>query len=307
VKLLDSEGKNLLVSSRNKIYYSSDTGFSWEKLFELPLNYLITDIIFTADSSILCGDQNPSIRELYRYDLKNKCLMKVLDDAAESHPLMSTESDSVFFAAGYRGNIYRSIDFGKVWTLIAKYHSNDSSYYPNYYVCSGNSCIVSGHRRFICGFVTPGEILLSDDTGRTWRVGSNPSEIKEGPLPQISEGTRKGEFFCCSNTDFSGKDNYAVLHSTNFGETWTLIKSPPDLWSIVVDKAKRNHCLLGCFKVDKRYIEKSPVYESYNGGKNWRGVGNLPSSYVWNLAINDKGTKVFAATAEGLFTYTYKK
>ncbi len=231
VKLLDPEGKNILLASRNKIYQSSDFGSSWDSLFAVPINYLVSDIIYNPDSSILCGISNYKSHALYRYDMQGKCLTKVLDDAAESHPLITTESDSIFFAVGYRGSMYRSNDYGKAWSLISECTIPNLSEYANYYVCSANSCILKDHRRFILGFVIPSRIIISDDTCKIWKVVANPREIENGSLPQITKGTEYGEFFCCANNNISNNFFYSVLHSTNSGDTWRLISTPSSLCS----------------------------------------------------------------------------
>lgn len=312
VKLLDPKGMNMLLASRNKIYHSSDFGSSWDSLFSVPINYLVSDIIYNPDSSILCGVSNYKDQALYRYDIPGKCLTKVLDDAAESHPLISTESDSVFFSIGLRVFFYKSIDFAKNWSMVGQYPLIYLSKPTPYYICSGNSCIVNGHRHFIFGFVNPSEILITDDTAKTWKIASKHKQTPDNPLPQIVAGKDSNEFFCCINNGTATIFSESILHSSDYGSTWNLVYAPSSLWSIATDKKKYHHCIVGTFSTEKfpdmkekLPQEQSSVYESYDNGVRWHEVGKLLSKLIWNITFNENCNILYATAGDGLYVYNY--
>ena len=58
--------------------------------------------------------------------------------------------------------------------------------------------------------------------------------------------------------------------------------------------------------IEKALDAQSPVYESYNNGIAWEEVDKLPSAFIWNLALNKKGNMFFAATRNGLYTFSYQ-
>ncbi|MEI8133470.1 MAG: sialidase family protein [bacterium] len=155
------------------------------------------------------------------------------------------------------------------------------------------------------GFVNPGRVVVTDDTGRTWKVAYDSIKIQGADIPQFAKGNREGELYCCANTDISYNFSYSVLHSLDYGKSWKVIKSPSSLWSIIVDKKIKEHCLVGTFLSYQHPIELTPVYESFDAGQNWTQVGKLPTSTVWNLALTIDGKKLFAATSEGLYKYQY--
>jgi len=148
-------------------------------------------------------------------------------------------------------------------------------------------------------------LYAGTDDGRLWRTkdgGENWEDIRTGPLPIrwvsriVSSQYDFGTVYVCQT---GRRDDDAAVYlwrSTDFGDTWEDISSNIPAGPVNVireDPADKSILYLGT---------DVGVYVSKNSGESWEILGDLPCTYVHDLAIHPRENLVIIAThGRGMF------
>lgn len=151
----------------------------------------------------------------------------------------------------------------------------------------------------------PDLLYAGTDDGRLWRTkdgGENWQDIRKEPLPErwisriVSSKYRFGTVYVCQT---GRRDDDAAVYlwrSTDFGESWEDISANIPAGPVNVireDPGKENILYLGT---------DVGVYISGNSGESWDILGDLPCTYVHDLAIHPRVNLVLVAThGRGMF------
>jgi photosystem II stability/assembly factor-like uncharacterized protein len=167
------------------------------------------------------------------------------------------------------------------------------------YICSVFGKELKSHLRLILGSAEPGMILLSDDTGRTFRESHTPIGVRKGELPQIVTGTTPSELFACmamSNDTGSG-----LFRSTDGGESWKPLNAPLNIWSILPDRERPGKLWAGQYAMFDRRFPSSGILETEDYGKHWKAFGKTTSVLNWYLRYTPDHRSIVLACEDGLF------
>lgn len=154
-------------------------------------------------------------------------------------------------------------------------------------------------------YFNPDLLYAGTDDGRLWRTkngGTTWEDIRTGPLP-IRWVSRivasKHDFATVYVTQTGRRDDDAAVYlwrSTDFGSTWEDISANIPAGPVNVireDPDKKNILYLGT---------DVGVYVSKNNGKTWDVLGDLPCTYVHDLAIHPRENMLIIAThGRGMF------
>ena len=154
-------------------------------------------------------------------------------------------------------------------------------------------------------YFNPDLLYAGTDDGRLWRTkngGSNWEDIRTGPLP-IRWVSRivasKHDFGTVYVTQTGRRDDDATVYlwrSTDFGSTWEDLSANVPAGPVNVireDPEKKQILYLGT---------DVGVYVSKDAGKTWEVLGDLPCTYVHDLAIHPRENMLIIAThGRGMF------
>jgi photosystem II stability/assembly factor-like uncharacterized protein len=148
-------------------------------------------------------------------------------------------------------------------------------------------------------------LYAGTDDGRLWRTkngGKSWEDIRTGPLPArwISRiVASKHDFGTVYVTQTGRRDDDAAVYvwrSTDFGTTWEDISSnvPAGPVNVIREDPEEKEILYLGTDVG--------VYVSKDAGKSWAVLGDLPCTYVHDLAIHPRENMIIAAThGRGMF------
>jgi photosystem II stability/assembly factor-like uncharacterized protein len=151
----------------------------------------------------------------------------------------------------------------------------------------------------------PKLLYAGTDDGRLWRTrdgGENWEDIRKEPLPVrwISRiVASKYDFGTVYVTQTGRRDDDAAVYiwrSTDFGSTWEDISSNVPAGPVnVIREDPENKKIL--------YLGTDVgVYVTNDSGKSWEVLGDLPCTYVHDLAIHPRENVIIAAThGRGMF------
>ncbi len=148
-------------------------------------------------------------------------------------------------------------------------------------------------------------LYAGTDDGRLWRTrngGKNWEDIRKDPLPVrwISRiVASKYEFGTVYVTQTGRRDDDAAVYiwrSTDFGSTWEDISANVPAGPVNVIREDPE-------KEDVLYLGTDVgVYVSKNAGESWEVLGDLPCTYVHDLAIHPRENLIIVAThGRGMF------
>ncbi len=148
-------------------------------------------------------------------------------------------------------------------------------------------------------------LYAATDDGRLWRTrngGKNWEDIRTDPLPVrwISRiVASKYEFGTVYVTQTGRRDDDAAVYiwrSTDFGSTWEDISANVPAGPVNVIREDPE-------KEDVLYLGTDVgVYVSKNAGESWEVLGDLPCTYVHDLAIHPRENLIIVAThGRGMF------
>jgi len=148
-------------------------------------------------------------------------------------------------------------------------------------------------------------LYAGTDDGRLWRTkngGINWEDIRTGPLPErwISRiVASEHDFGTVYVTQTGRRDDDAAVYlwrSTDFGDTWEDISAniPAGPVNVIREDPKEKNILYLGTDVG--------VYVSKNAGESWEVLGDLPCTYVHDLAIHPRENMIIIAThGRGMF------
>ena len=148
-------------------------------------------------------------------------------------------------------------------------------------------------------------LYAGTDDGRLWRTkdgGAQWTEILKSPMPVrwVSRVVAsQHDFGTVYVTQTGRRDDDAAVYvwrSTDFGDTWEDISSNVPAGPVnVIREDPRNDSIL--------YLGTDVgVYVSSNGGESWEVLGDLPCTYVHDLAIHPRDNMIIIAThGRGMF------
>jgi len=175
------------------------------------------------------------------------------------------------------GNLYRSIDAGKTWTMT---QSVSPSCSPSFAAGSASGTVLAA-----CGT----KVFRSADGGGTWTELASP----------FVEGTRltpggSGVVLAYGTT--------AVFRSADDGGSWTSIADAPPacpgILALRVDPSDPNVLLAGAGKLAGGSV-CGGVFRSADGGKTW-GQNSLPGFYITDVVIDSRSPSLVFAGASSL-------
>lgn len=144
-----------------------------------------------------------------------------------------------------------------------------------------------------------GLLYAGTDDGRIWRTkdgGKAWTEIRNGAVPQIfvsriiASAYDMGTVYMSQTGRRDDDFQVYVWKSTDFGDSWQDISGNIPVGPVNVireDPVNRNILYAGT---------DGGVFVSRDGGKNWDILGNLPYSYVHDLAIHPRDNMIIIAT-----------
>jgi photosystem II stability/assembly factor-like uncharacterized protein len=151
----------------------------------------------------------------------------------------------------------------------------------------------------------PALLYAGTDDGRLWRTkdgGQNWQDIRTGPLPErwvsriVASQYDFGTVYVCQT---GRRDDDAAVYlwrSNDFGDTWEDISAniPAGPVNVIREDPKGDSILYLGTDVG--------VYVSTNFGESWEILGDLPCTYVHDLAIHPRENLVIIAThGRGMF------
>jgi len=226
----------IIVSRRNKFFITTDGGTTWQPHCEMYPFYLVRQII-AFDK---CGDRMlvnavsgiDSVRGLYLTTNGGEKWRKVFNYPAQGESMYFSSDTSIIACAAWRPfGLWVSMDHGQSW------HSRLSR---NKIPWSTRVCSIGGlnfhdHTRYIIGCQPP-ELLVTDDTGKTFRSIPIGLPRSDGEIPQITVGSDSFEVYAC--VAFSNRlGEGGIYRSSDFGTKWERMKSPESLWCMLADKS----------------------------------------------------------------------
>lgn len=144
-----------------------------------------------------------------------------------------------------------------------------------------------------------GLIYAGTDDGRLWRTkdcGKNWKEIMNGAVPEkfisriVASAFDLGTVYMTQSGRRDDDLQVYIWKSTDFGDTWQDISSNIPVGPVNVireDPVNREILYAGT---------DGGVFISKDGGKKWEVLGNLPYSYVHDLAIHPRDNMIIIAT-----------
>ena len=144
-----------------------------------------------------------------------------------------------------------------------------------------------------------GLIYAGTDDGRIWRTkncGKNWTEIRNGSVPEkfisriVASAFDLGTVYMTQTGRRDDDLQVYAWKSTDFGDTWQDISSNIPVGSVNVireDPVNKDILYAGT---------DGGVFISKDGGKKWDVLGNLPFSYVHDLAIHPRDNMIIIAT-----------
>lgn len=222
-------------------------------------------------------DAGKTWRLLTRFDIPLLTLDQLFVDRTDSN---------VIYASGHRGNLpggfFRSIDGGTSW--------KESQELKNEAI---HAMVQSEKDPKVLYVGSKTGIFVSENSGEDWKKiesSTMPLDINSMALDPRN-----------TNTLYAGT-NWRPYKSTDRGKNWRLIKSgmidDSDVFAITVNFKDNDHLIASAC---------SGIYESLNGGENWKKIQGIPSTSRRTRDIvqhpSIAGT-VFAGTTQGFWMTT---
>lgn len=189
------------------------------------------------------------------------------------HP---TNRDGIFIMAG--NSLYRSLDRGETWTLIATAAIGGSCH--SFYVSPNDTNLMVASKGS-----SGGVVIRSTNYGQTWTTVWGPGSLTSYGMPLEMDQNNP-------NVLFLAPDNSVLLRSTNFGSTFSPWGSPPISYNsglfrspcdIIVVYDNSNVMYIGDGTTGSGNGE---LFKSTNGGQNWFSIHSVSGSEIPMLAVS---------------------
>ena len=142
-------------------------------------------------------------------------------------------------------------------------------------------------------------IILSEDQGKTWKVGE---DIQEYDYAKGLTLTGDGHLFCAGHMEGQGRPPMIYASKDN-GESWHACSTPPlsNLASIEAF-ASNEKGVLFCAAIHPGNDEMAPaIYRSDSAGQYWRLAGLVPAqTYALSLISSPSDGLLYVSTDKGL-------
>jgi hypothetical protein len=219
---------------------------------------------------------------------------KVLDAPAKGESMFfSKDTSSIFCATCEPFGLFVSKDHSETWNCCT---IKDTSH-KNSIVCSLYGIQTRGHTRLIIGCAPP-SLLVTDDTGTTFKTIPIGLPQGDGEVPQIAPGYDSSELYVCiafSNTIGEG----GIYHNIDAGSTWHRIESPASLWCVLADKFKRGKIWVGQYGTFDSHYPNASILSNEEGY--WSSYGSAGGKLNWMLRYSPDRRSIILASENGLF------
>jgi photosystem II stability/assembly factor-like uncharacterized protein len=181
------------------------------------------------------------------------------------HPI---NKNGIFIAMG--SQIYRSLNKGENWTLIATLPSSPAH---SFYVSPNDT-----NQMLASVGSSGGHVYKSTNYGQTWTITWGPGQLTSYGMPMEMDQNNP-------DTVFLGPDNSILLRSTDFGSTWSnwstnTFRSPCD-FAVVYRNSSIMYCGDGTTGSGSGEFLKSTDY-----GRNWTSIHTVSGSEIPMIAIS---------------------
>jgi photosystem II stability/assembly factor-like uncharacterized protein len=210
--------------------FSTNGGLSWVFTDYNQAKYIIYDIAFNGTNLILCGQEGfigrTNSKSTHVEALNGEFIAGIY------------QVDNTTFAVSYRGELYKSTDYGESWSRINAGYSNVNKIF-----------FVNSSVGFIMGYY---KILRTLDAGETWE------EVFTTYDPLKTYSIDKNEVVYIS--PWFGK----VIKSTDYGSSWLEIPAPDSV---------NNFAVIDSLNM---WITVHPnLFRTTDGGISWQFLSNV--------------------------------
>ena len=149
-------------------------------------------------------------------------------------------------------------------------------------------------------------VYRSDDCGKNWIALNGTTSNFVGIIPDYTDAYKIWVVKANGTVDIYNKDGFVkTLDETN-GLAKFDNQYPTNLVHIAFNPENPKHMLMGGRCVATGGMNAG-LYESLDGGENWRVVPGLPGSRdIWQIVFDVKYDRAFIATSSGTIVYEYE-
>jgi photosystem II stability/assembly factor-like uncharacterized protein len=295
---------NLIMLGNNKILLSTDAGDSWSLVLESVGN--LNSLSFVSDLKGWAGTDDGTV---YKTTDGGANWILIADTPFTQKVQISFVNENLGFACENK-NILRTEDEGQTWELIGE---NAVSGTPNDFIAASSTHLYAtkGFRIYhsVDGGVNWGfgggvsysytsKNIHALPDGSAWVAGSfgaiiyteNPTMGWEDQLAGVKDKLLFIKFFD-ENVGLSGGGDWALVRTSDAGDTWEDITFPHDDFENFNDALllSETEFLLGGFGV---------IYHSINSGDTWAEIPLNGATDVSKFFQTDNGN-IFVATRNG--------
>ena len=207
-----------------------------------------------------------------------------IDDANFRSISLSSSGKYQLATTDGNGNMYRSIDYGKNWSIVTDADNDLSTFY-----LAATSISASG--KYQSCTTQTNSYYRSDDYGETWYM-----QPTEGILMTKSVMSSSGQY----RTNIGG---LVISISNDYGKTWSSLSSPPPQdWSYNASSASGQYQLASYFA--SSFDAPNGIYISSDYGETWSKT-TAPYTYSWSCVAMSATGQYQVAIARMSYTYIY--
>ena len=298
-------GGNLFAATPSGIFRSTNNGDDWAKADNQPARTLVIDTGGVIIAGLFTGDARRST------DGGTQWSSATVSPGLAVSALALLPSGPVYGGSVGTG-VYRSTDKGITWlprqdglvaTIVsALLRAPDNSMYAATYG-TGLYRTTDGGTSWVFVPTAPGTYqftcLAADDSGKILAGSWGNGLFRQPGAGPAWQSIADGYFYCVATSPggviLAGNDVGRVLHSTDYGKTWSRDSVGNDPVFSVAD-GKDGYLYAGTFQ--------KGTYRSSDGGKTWlQRISGLSNMIVRTLLIRQGGV-LLAGTDGGLFKTT---
>ena len=274
---LAQKGNTLYAGTNGNLFYSIDSGDSWQQLAHFQGEIGISGVAFIGDTIYIGRYTEKSV--FFSND-KGKSWTPVGSGLAVREGPSLIASETILFAKTQR-QLFRLKAGEKSWTkLIIKDPSKRDA------VSDITKFVVSDE---VVYAAADGGLFRSTDTGNLWR------SIKPEAMQHFY-----GELAAVGNTVFyigSGFADGRVFRSTDAGNSWTM--------STTTSLTNQTILSIVALSEETLYVGTTDgVFRSTDGGETWTSiVAGLPGGYIEMQLVD--GTTLYGTSSHGIFRLTH--